>query len=64
LEPHYILYDLLIAYKNACEKIQSNDDLKTSKLAETHNVNERVWTISNHKVVHQVFILKFFVEKI
>uniref|UniRef100_A0A914KIR0 Uncharacterized protein n=1 Tax=Meloidogyne incognita TaxID=6306 RepID=A0A914KIR0_MELIC len=53
LEPHYILYDLLIAYKNACEKIQSNDDLKTSKLAETHNVNERVWTISNHKVVHQ-----------
>uniref|UniRef100_A0A914LKF6 Uncharacterized protein n=1 Tax=Meloidogyne incognita TaxID=6306 RepID=A0A914LKF6_MELIC len=53
LEPRYILYGLLIAYKNACEKIQSNDDLKTSKLAETHNVNERVWTISNHKVVHQ-----------
>lgn len=53
LEPSYSLYDLLLAYKNACEKIQANDDLKAAKLVETHNVNERVWTISNHKVVHQ-----------
>ena len=54
--PRNVLYELLTAYKNACEKLQSNDDLKAAKLKETHNVNERVWTISNHKVVHQVHI--------
>lgn len=43
----------MASYKQVCEQIQSTDDLKDAKVRETHDVNNRVWSVSEQKIIQQ-----------
>lgn len=54
LEPRKDLYDLLIKFKDVCDKLQQNDDIKLNLVQNLTTLNNEVWEVEDRKIAKRV----------